>query len=161
FGSSVAGSDGLARRLAVRHEQIRDPRARQLHSPRSWRCSGCGSTLISPGFVESDIRRVDNQGKLHADAAEPIPRWLVMSRRRAVGVHATRCRARQAGGDHHPPRQAVRLARALCALGVAHRGPPAGGEPRRLSHRARDGMTRGRPKHRAHSPDCGVLRSPP
>ena len=46
---------------------------------------GVRVTLISPGFVESDIRRVDNQGKLHADAAEPIPRWLVMSRRRAVG----------------------------------------------------------------------------
>jgi short-subunit dehydrogenase len=45
---------------------------------------GVRVTLISPGFVESDIRRVDNQGKLHADAAEPIPRWLVMSRRRAV-----------------------------------------------------------------------------
>ena len=45
---------------------------------------GVRVTLISPGFVESNIRRVDNQDKLHADAAEPIPRWLVMSRRRAV-----------------------------------------------------------------------------
>ena len=45
---------------------------------------GVRVTLISPGFVESDIRRVDNQGRLHAEAAEPIPRWLVVRRDRAV-----------------------------------------------------------------------------
>lgn len=45
---------------------------------------GVRVTLISPGFVESNIRRVDNQGKLHPEAAEPIPRWLVMERSRAV-----------------------------------------------------------------------------
>jgi short-subunit dehydrogenase len=46
--------------------------------------SGVKVTLISPGFVESDIRRVDNQGKFHADAKEPIPAWLVMSREKAA-----------------------------------------------------------------------------
>ncbi len=45
---------------------------------------GVRVTLISPGFVESNIRRVDNQGRLHADAAEPIPRWLVGARGTAV-----------------------------------------------------------------------------
>ncbi len=45
---------------------------------------GVRVTLLSPGFVESDIRRVDNQGRLHAEAAEPIPRWLVVGRDRAV-----------------------------------------------------------------------------
>jgi short-subunit dehydrogenase len=35
-------------------------------------------TLISPGFVASDIRRVDNQGTLHARAADPVPQWLMM-----------------------------------------------------------------------------------
>ena len=45
---------------------------------------GVALTLISPGFVESNIRRVDNRGTLHADAPEPLPGWLVMSRRRAV-----------------------------------------------------------------------------
>ena len=45
---------------------------------------GVHVTLISPGFVESDIRRVDNQGQLNANAAEPIPRWLVMARSEAV-----------------------------------------------------------------------------
>lgn len=41
-------------------------------------------TLISPGFVASDIRRVDNQGTLHPDAAEPIPPWLVMPTAKAA-----------------------------------------------------------------------------
>jgi short-subunit dehydrogenase len=40
--------------------------------------SGVKVTLISPGFVDSDIRRVDNRGTLHARAADPIPSWLVM-----------------------------------------------------------------------------------
>src|SRR4029079_855366 len=39
---------------------------------------GVTVTLISPGFVASDIRRVDNQGALQAGAADPIPPWLVM-----------------------------------------------------------------------------------
>jgi short-subunit dehydrogenase len=41
-------------------------------------------TLISPGFVASDIRRVDNQGTLHSQAADPIPPWLVVPTRKAV-----------------------------------------------------------------------------
>jgi short-subunit dehydrogenase len=45
---------------------------------------GVALTLLSPGFVESNIRRVDNRGKLHADAPEPLPGWLVVSRRKAV-----------------------------------------------------------------------------
>lgn len=46
--------------------------------------SGVKVTLISPGFVTSNIRRVDNQGKLHAAARDPIPGWLVMSAEEAV-----------------------------------------------------------------------------
>lgn len=46
---------------------------------------GVRVTLISPGFVESNIRRVDNQGQLHAEAAEPMPRWLIADRQQAVG----------------------------------------------------------------------------
>jgi short-subunit dehydrogenase len=41
-------------------------------------------TLISPGFVASDIRRVDNQGTLHAQAADPVPRWLMMPTEKAA-----------------------------------------------------------------------------
>ena len=45
---------------------------------------GVAVTLLSPGFVESNIRRVDNRGRLHADAPEPLPSWLVVNRRKAV-----------------------------------------------------------------------------
>ena len=45
---------------------------------------GVALTLLSPGFVESNIRRVDNRGRLHADAPEPLPSWLVVNRRNAV-----------------------------------------------------------------------------
>lgn len=38
--------------------------------------AGIGVTLISPGFVESDIRRVDNHGQLHASAPDSVPTWL-------------------------------------------------------------------------------------
>lgn len=46
--------------------------------------TGVAVTLISPGFVASDIRRVDNVGTLHARAADPIPRWLVMPTEKAA-----------------------------------------------------------------------------
>jgi short-subunit dehydrogenase len=41
-------------------------------------------TLISPGFVVSDIRRVDNQGVLQAGATDPIPAWLALGTSKAV-----------------------------------------------------------------------------
>jgi short-subunit dehydrogenase len=37
---------------------------------------GIAVTLISPGFVESDIRRTDNRGILHEHARDPVPQWL-------------------------------------------------------------------------------------
>ncbi|HKW31702.1 MAG TPA: SDR family NAD(P)-dependent oxidoreductase [Candidatus Acidoferrum sp.] len=48
------------------------------------RLSGVRVTLISPGFVASDIRRVDNQGEFHEHAKEPMPAWLVMPTDKAV-----------------------------------------------------------------------------
>lgn len=48
------------------------------------RLAGVKVTLISPGFVASDIRRVDNQGKLQAVAKDPIPSWLVMPTKKAA-----------------------------------------------------------------------------
>jgi len=45
---------------------------------------GVSVTLISPGFVESEIRRVDNLGVLRAAAPEPLPAWLVMPAARAA-----------------------------------------------------------------------------
>jgi short-subunit dehydrogenase len=52
-------------------------------TPELARC-GVALTLVSSGFVESNIRRVDNRGVLHAEAPEPMPAWLVMSRRKAA-----------------------------------------------------------------------------
>jgi short-subunit dehydrogenase len=39
---------------------------------------GVSVTLISPGFVDSDIRRTDNRGVVHGDAKDPVPAWLRM-----------------------------------------------------------------------------------
>lgn len=50
--------------------------------------SGVGCTLISPGFVDSDIRRVDNQGGYHAHARDPVPAWLRMPTARAARIMA-------------------------------------------------------------------------
>jgi short-subunit dehydrogenase len=48
------------------------------------RLAGVKVTLVSPGFVVSDIRRVDNRGTLQAGAKDPIPAWLPVSTSRAV-----------------------------------------------------------------------------
>lgn len=48
------------------------------------RRKGVNVILISPGFVESDIRRVENQGHLHPGKPDPIPSWLVMAKEKAV-----------------------------------------------------------------------------
>jgi short-subunit dehydrogenase len=45
---------------------------------------GVSVTHVSPGFVESEIRQVDNMGLLRAQAPEPIPAWLVVSADRAA-----------------------------------------------------------------------------
>jgi short-subunit dehydrogenase len=42
------------------------------------RRAGIRLTLISPGFIASDIRRVDNRGTVHPDAADPVPAWIQM-----------------------------------------------------------------------------------
>ena len=48
------------------------------------RPDGIGVTLISPGFVDSDIRRTDNHGQVHAGAADPVPGWLRVPTQRAA-----------------------------------------------------------------------------
>jgi short-subunit dehydrogenase len=45
---------------------------------------GVSVTLLSPGYVQSDIRRVDNRGVLAADAPEPVPSWLLVPAARAA-----------------------------------------------------------------------------
>jgi len=47
---------------------------------------GVAVVLLSPGFVESNIRRVDNQGMLHPEASDPAPPFLVMPAEKAARV---------------------------------------------------------------------------
>jgi short-subunit dehydrogenase len=54
---------------------------------------GITLTLISPGFVVSNIRRVDNQARFRPDAEDDIPSWLSMSTSKAVR-HILRATAR-------------------------------------------------------------------
>jgi short-subunit dehydrogenase len=58
--------------------------AEALHS--DLRDAGVSCTLISPGFVDSDIRRVDNRGGLHAEAKDPVPAWLRMRADKAARI---------------------------------------------------------------------------
>jgi short-subunit dehydrogenase len=48
------------------------------------RASGIKVTLISPGFVASEIRSIDNTGQHHPQAKDPIPAWLVMPTAKAA-----------------------------------------------------------------------------
>jgi short-subunit dehydrogenase len=45
--------------------------------------AGVRVTLLSPGFVASNIRKVDNLDRFHAEAPEPMPAWLVVDTERA------------------------------------------------------------------------------
>lgn len=45
---------------------------------------GVKVTLISPGFVISNIRRVDNRGVFHPGAKDAVPAWIQVSTARAA-----------------------------------------------------------------------------
>ena len=45
---------------------------------------GVGVVHIAPGFIASEIRRIDDQGKLHPNARDPIPTWLQMPAKEAA-----------------------------------------------------------------------------
>ena len=45
---------------------------------------GVDVVLILPGFVDSEFRQVDNRGRHHAGAPDPIPAWLRMRTDRAA-----------------------------------------------------------------------------
>ena len=45
---------------------------------------GVKVTLISPGFVTSEFRGVNNAGEFHSDFKDPAPAWLCMPTDRAV-----------------------------------------------------------------------------
>jgi short-subunit dehydrogenase len=92
--------------------------------------------LVSPGFVESEIRRVDNRGVHHPDARDTVPPWLVVPADRAarVIVRAVAHRRREVIVTGHG-KVVVWLARhlpsalafALERRGYRSRGEPAGG----------------------------------
>lgn len=58
---------------------------------------GISVTHIAPGFIESEIRQIDNQGRYHPDAEEHWPRWLIMPAAEAARqiADATERRERQ------------------------------------------------------------------
>jgi NAD(P)-dependent dehydrogenase (short-subunit alcohol dehydrogenase family) len=60
--------------------------------------AGVAVTLVSPGFVDSEIRRVDRQGRFRETAPETVPAWLLVPTGRAARaiVSAVRRRRREA-----------------------------------------------------------------
>ena len=48
--------------------------------------TGVGCTVIHPGFVDSDIARVDNSGTLHQDRLDPRPKNLMWPTEKAAKV---------------------------------------------------------------------------
>jgi NADP-dependent 3-hydroxy acid dehydrogenase YdfG len=92
--------------------------------------AGVGVVLVSPGFVESEIRRVDNRGVFHPHARDRVPRWLVVPADRAARaiVRAAGRRRREAVITGHG-KLLVLLAR-LCPSALAfllERGQRASG----------------------------------
>ena len=86
--------------------------------------SGVSVTLISPGFIESEIRQVDNRGVHHSHAKDPLPSWLPMpadvaARKIVVGRVPAAARS-----DRHGARQGARLATAVRAVGAQARDAP-------------------------------------
>ena len=49
---------------------------------------GVAVTHIAPGFVVSDIRRTDRQGRLHEEKADPVPTWIQMPAEKAARLMA-------------------------------------------------------------------------
>ncbi len=43
-----------------------------------WRPKGVSVTLLSPGFIDSEIRQVDNEGRRNPEVRDTIPRWIRM-----------------------------------------------------------------------------------
>jgi short-subunit dehydrogenase len=61
------------------------------------RPQGVNVTLISPGFVSSELRQVDNLGRHHNELPESMPAWMLADPARVarVIVRAVRCRSRE------------------------------------------------------------------
>jgi short-subunit dehydrogenase len=79
--SAPGGSPYAVSKFAVR------ALAESLHG--DLKGTGVGCTLVSPGFVDSDIRRTDNRGGFHPEAPDPIPAWLRMKTDKAARIMAS------------------------------------------------------------------------
>ncbi len=71
--------------------------------------------LISPGFVDSEIRRVDNQGHLHEGGRDALPSWLRMPSDRAA--------AEIVDAIVHRERERVLTLHGKAAVGLMHHAP--------------------------------------
>jgi short-subunit dehydrogenase len=96
--------------------------------------AGVAVTLVTPGYVDSEIRRVDNTGRFQPAAREPVPAWLLMpaapAARRIVRAVARRRREVVITGhakvavffQRHAPWLVARVVR---AFGVRSRPEPS------------------------------------
>ena len=97
--------------------------------------AGVAVTLVSPGFVASEIRRVDNEGRVQQESRESAPTWLIMPTERAARqiARAVRHRRREAIITGHG-RLAIllqRIAPWLIAWGIRRFGIRNRSEPGR------------------------------
>jgi NADP-dependent 3-hydroxy acid dehydrogenase YdfG len=89
------------------------------------RAAGVAVTLVSAGFITSELRQVDNQGRRHEGARDPVPAWLRMpapaAARRIVAAIAKRRREVIVTGHGRLIVLAQRLAPGLVAALVSRR----------------------------------------
>jgi len=102
---------------------------------------GVAVTLLTVGFVDSEIRRVDNQGRFRPEYRDTVPRWLSMRTDRAarVMVSALERRRREAvvtvhgkilvGLARHFPRTTAALLARAAATETARRRHDRRSEP--------------------------------
>jgi NADP-dependent 3-hydroxy acid dehydrogenase YdfG len=76
---------------------------------------GVSVTHLAPGFVESDIRRTDRHSRLHEDAEEPMPAFIVVPAPRAAKAIVDAVVARRA--------EAVITGHGKVAVGVQRHAP--------------------------------------
>ena len=120
-----------AGRIAVFHQQVRAARAGRRHHA-GIRARRDPVTLISPGFVASEIRRTDNQGAVHANAPDPIPAWLVVPQPRKP--RARFCEPSRAGRRRRSSRDTAKCSSRSSGFcrGLSRRDQTPHGAPGRL-----------------------------
>ncbi|QQR80900.1 MAG: SDR family NAD(P)-dependent oxidoreductase [Deltaproteobacteria bacterium] len=84
---------------------------------------GVSTTLISPGFINTEIRKVDNKGQYHEGSKDMIPDWLCMPAQKAARIMVKAIARRKievivtghgkfiVGLSHRMPKMLIRLMR--------------------------------------------------